>query len=74
MGNKNMNEECGVFGTVLITSSIVGVIKGITSKKKTPEGKILDGLSEGKRFFEKHNGYEHGAKCLTGKKDKNCYC
>ena len=71
---KNMTDDCEVFGTVFTISSILGILKGITSKKETTGEKILDGLLEGKRFFEKHNGYEHGAKCLTGKKDKKCYC
>lgn len=74
MGIKNMTDDCEVFGTVFTISSILGILKGITSKKETTGEKILDGFSEGKQFFEKHNGYEYGAKCLTYKKEKKCYC
>ena len=69
------NYDCNLAVVEWSTGLAYSILKGATSKKKTPEGKFAVGLETLSDFLNNTKTLDHTRRCLTKEKNNNfCAC
>ena len=69
------NYDCNMAVIELSVGLTYSILKGATSKKKTPEEKFAVGLETLSDFLNNTKTLDHIRRCLTKEKDNNfCAC